>query len=505
MPRKAKPIETTEIAVQLSQALRRTTQRPTIYGYRPHPKQEQFHMNTKTGALLIGGNRSGKTTGGAAESIYRLKGEHPNKHVPPSPVRGRGVAVDFDHGVAKIMLPEIARWIPPSLLINGSWDDSYSKGERTLTLTNNSFMEFLTYEQEVDKHSGTSRHFVWFDEEPPEEIYNENMMRLIDVQGSWYITMTPVEGLTWVFDRIYQSAKDGARSDVAIIEIDTDENTYISAAEIDVYLTGLSDEDKEARRQGKFIQRGGLIYANKHFSPEVNVIPDIVGTERWATIKKGGWALVSGMDHGFTNPTVWLWAACDTEGRIIIFEEYSKTKEIVKSHSQQILSIERNLGIRPAYRVGDPSIKNVDPITGTSIQLEYIRNGLPIVPGNNDVKAGIEAVASLFANKKLFITERCQYLIWELNRYRWATWSTKKVAANHDNKEQPMKKNDHACDALRYIVASRYKFDTQVDEKPDNPFRMNSALAMGAEGVRRLAESKEEFVAVPDFTLGTEY
>ena len=43
----------------------------------------------------------------------------------------------------------------------------------------------------------------------------------------------------------------------------------------------------------------------------------------------------------------------------------------------------------------------------------------------------------------------------ELLRYRWATFASKKVGADHNLKETPHKKNDHACDSLRYMIMSR--------------------------------------------------
>src|SRR5215510_9739193 len=119
----------------LSQGLRTAAYRPNIYGYKPHPKQLVFHSSDARGKQFIGGNRSGKTVAGAVELINRLRGNDPfkeTKHKPPVAVRA--VGVDFLDGVNKIMLPEIARWCPPSLLINGSWEDSYDKTSHTLSL-----------------------------------------------------------------------------------------------------------------------------------------------------------------------------------------------------------------------------------------------------------------------------------------------------------------------------------------------------------------------------------
>ena len=203
--------------LSLLEKLKAAQRKPSIYGYRPHYKQEQFHASRAKGTVFIGGNRSGKTVGGGAEAVMRLIGKHPYRDIPGAPCRGRMVTVDIEEGIKKIAIPEIMRWMPKKYLKNGSWDDSYDKQSRTLTLTNGSFLEFMSYEQAVEKFAGTSRHFVWFDEEPPKEIFNECMMRLVDTDGDWWITMTPLIEMSWVKDEIYDPIKDGRRNDILVL------------------------------------------------------------------------------------------------------------------------------------------------------------------------------------------------------------------------------------------------------------------------------------------------
>src|SRR4030095_13273821 len=191
------------ILAQINAGIKRQAVSPNLYAYVPHEKQRLFHQSTKHTKLYIGGNRSGKTTGGVTEDIFWAIGKHPFRKVPDTPTRGRVVAVDFIQGVEKIILPEFGRWVPPSYLINGSWEDSYNKQLRTLELTNGSFIEFMSYDQDLEKFSGTSRHYVHYDEEPPKHIFNECQARLIDTDGSCWLTMTPVEGMTWVFEDLF--------------------------------------------------------------------------------------------------------------------------------------------------------------------------------------------------------------------------------------------------------------------------------------------------------------
>lgn len=447
----------------LAEGLRRAATRPNIYGYQPHDKQQDFHRSGARGRLFIGGNRSGKTVGGAAEAVWRAMGRHPYLHVPPPPTYGRVVSVDFLNGVEKIVRPEISRWLPASELLGGSWESAYNKELRVLTLENRSTIEFMSYDQSLEKFAGTSRHWIWFDEEPPQDIFTECKLRLLDTGGHWWITMTPVEGMTYTYDDIYLAARTDPN--LYVVEVDTTMNPHLNPGEIDILLSGLSEDEKTARIHGRFVQRGGLIY--KHFSP-ANIIDPIDPRD----LVKNGWMQIAGMDHGFNNPTAWLWGAVDRDGRIIIHNEHYRSGEIVRYHAQMVHLKNQELGIVPSYYVGDPSIRNTDPITGTSVLLEYMENGIPIILGNNDVRAGIDRVARLIGHDpvsppQLFVTSTCQSLLWELGRYRWATWAIKRHDFEKNKKEEPAKKDDHACDALRYLVASRPLIeDESIPEKP---------------------------------------
>ncbi len=208
----------------LGEKLRTTARRPNINSYEPHEKQLAFHKALNTITQYIGGNRSGKTTGGVVEDIWYAKGEHPYKRIPEAPNAIRVCTVDFNYGFEKIIKPEMARWIPPSLLINGSWEDSFKKEPPVLNFSNGSFIEFMSYEQKVESFAGTSRDLIHHDEEPPQNIYKENLMRIIDCHGRMTITMTPVEGMTWTYENIYIKGQpeDGSAGDSSILIIEAD-------------------------------------------------------------------------------------------------------------------------------------------------------------------------------------------------------------------------------------------------------------------------------------------
>lgn len=438
-----------EIGGLFKEGLNRAVTRPTVHGYTPHAKQVNFHSAPEKGRLYIGGNRSGKTVGGIIEDIYWLRGVHPYRPATPSPVRGRIVTVSFNEGIKKIIIPELARWIPPSDLKNGSWEDSYDKSERTLTLTNGSTVELMSYDQDLDKFAGTSRHFIHFDEEPPKDIFDECRMRLIDTAGHWWITMTPVEGMTWVYDDVYLPGLTPG-GNIAVITIDSSENPYISDAEIEDAISGLDSAEKQARKEGKFVQIGGLIYG-KNFDLKKHVIPPLsVGQLQGIA----SWTHYASLDHGLNNPTCWLWHAVSPKGNVITYDEVYDNERLIFSYAAEIHERNKWDGRRPPdLYVGDPAIAQRNAQTGDSIQIAYIKEGIPIVLGNNDVKAGLEKVNKYLAQGKCLITANCNQLITQKQRYRWKIYETAKKRHDNNKREEPHKKDDHAVDSERYFYS----------------------------------------------------
>ena len=452
MPSPERPATTSnkEAFAHLAEQLKIQAVRPNILGYRPHDKQRMFHSSEAKNKLYIGGNRSGKTTGGIAEDIYWLTGKHPFRQTPPPPVAGRIVSVDFINGIEKIIRPELARWLPPSELKGGTWSTAYSKSTRTLTLENGSFVEFMSYDQDLDKFAGTSRDFVHCDEEPPQDIWLENKTRLIDRGGSLWITMTPVEGMTWVFDDIYMPGKAQTDPAIFVVEVDMTENPYLHSGEVDAFVSGLSDDDREARVHGKFVQLGGLIF--KQFDVSTHVIEPIIPPKDWE------W--YGSLDHGFSNPTAWLWHAVGPDNQVVTFAEHYLSGEVIDYHAKAVHAQNIKNGRPPDVYVGDPSIRNRDPITGTSIHLEYTNNGVPILLGNNDVPAGINRMAQYLEKRKdgrpnWVITKNCVNLIGEMQRYRWKTYANKKISRDNNAREAPQKIRDHAVDSARYFFMAR--------------------------------------------------
>lgn len=482
-PRKKSAPTPQDMLAQLAEGIRTQARKPNIYGYKPHEKQLAFHASGAHKRLYIGGNRSGKTTAGVAESIYYLRGDHPNKSVFEPPVYGRVIGVDFLRGVKTILIPQFQRWIPPSLLKAGSWSRSFDSESRTLHLANGSTLEFMSYEQDTDKFAGVPRHFTQYDEEPPYHIYQECQARLIDYNGYAWFTMTPVEGMTWIYEDLFLKAESDPESGIEVFVADMTDNPHINTAGVEEFLRGLSEDERKQRESGQFVSLGGLVF--KRFKPESHVISYELPPLEWE------W--YASLDHGWNNPTAWLWHAVSPNDEVITFWEEYASEKTVAEWARIFHERNKSFGKVPEIIVGDPAIKQTSAITGTSVQTEYAEHGVYVMPGINDVAIGINQMQDYLRVDKRTdrpfwqITDNCRHLIREMGRLRWATWAGRKAQYENNKQEKIHKKDDHAPDAARYFFTCLPDLKPilrEQDEKkplePDAVIRYDEALVRAA-------------------------
>lgn len=454
--------------------LKQTAYLPNLTRYEPWFKQEWFHKSQKKGRLFIGGNRTGKTVSNVVECIWWLTKTHPYIKMPVEPVRGRFVTVDFKNIIKPVTIPMFKQWLPTHYLINGNWDDSYDKETDTLHLENGSFIEFMSYEQETDKFASASRHFVAFDEEPPKVIWAECLARLIDTNGSWWLSMTPLFGMTWVYKQVYMPSKSNPNSPFFVVQADMAENPHLPDEAREAYLATLSEEDVKARKEGNFVPRGGNVF--KNFNPDRHRLA------REDFKLTSDMRIFTSVDQGWVHPTAWLWHAVNPAGEVVTFHEMrmpsvtvSEWARIVHDFEKALKYVDTGGTARVYQRTGDPALLKTNAQTGLSDQMEYARHGIflalenvPKGPGSVDV--GLKKLDDYFkvnpetGRPTWRYTENCILLEEEMLNYRWDVWASKKLEEQNAPKTTPHKLEDDLCDCLRYFIASQpdLSFDNSV-------------------------------------------
>jgi phage terminase large subunit-like protein len=445
-------------ALEILQAYESKLRNNPLIGYRPHEKQKEFHEGPEQLKAFLGGNRSGKTTAGIADNLIQTVDEDclpahlkPYKKWQP-PFYCRVIVPDFKKTLEGAVFQKIREWAPRDQLVGDSFDKAYSKSQMVLHFKNGSWWDFATFEQDLDKFGGVALHRVHYDEEPPFEIRRESTMRLIDYAGDELFTMTPLHGMTWMFDTIWEAWQKRTLDDGKVVLVDMDDNPYIDPKAKARALAGLTKEEREARKSGRFVHFAGMIY--DEFSRNFHVIPEISEVPPTSRIYVG-------IDPGMRHMAAVVWCYLTNEDLLVQFDELALQGHTVKQVAENIKLINQKWGqktetgaiapLHPDWYVIDPSARNIVHQTGRSDQMEFTDHGIVTILGQNSVTAGINRVKERLQAKRFLITANCQQTIDQFRKYRWATPNR----TEDDSKEKPVKTDDHLLDALRYVVASR--------------------------------------------------
>jgi phage terminase large subunit-like protein len=200
---------------------RRNTNR--LKHYAPYGKQREFHAAGRVHSerLFMAGNQLGKTLSGGAEWAMHLTGRYPDwwdgaVFEKPVTMWASGVTGDStrdnpqrilvgpptqeeDWGTGMIPKDALKDWDRamgvPNLLDNVTikWGGGGDTSETSV-------LSFKSYEKGREKWQGPTLDGVWFDEEPPLDIYTEGLTRTNAGQRSQFvmITFTPLQGMSEV-------------------------------------------------------------------------------------------------------------------------------------------------------------------------------------------------------------------------------------------------------------------------------------------------------------------
>ena len=438
-------------------------------GRRKHKKQMAFHRCKKRNRWVFGGNRSGKTECGAVEVIWMARGIHPyrrNRKDVFGWVVSLSQQVQRDVAQSKILHYLPKNWIADIVMLSGRKDSPASGIIDQIKLKNVfggiSTIGFKSCDQGREKFQGASLDFVWFDEEPPRDIYEECLMRVMDRKGDIFGTMTPLKGRTFVYNEIYLNAR--RNPEVWYEFMNWEDNPFLSASEVKLLEGALDQSSLDSRKYGRFSEGYGLVYPE--FDESVHVVKPFAVPPEWQENIS--------IDPGLHNPLSAHWYCVDWDGNIyVVAEHYEKGRDI-DFHAAAIDEISRRLGWK---RDGSGRISAlIDSAAGQrtlasskSVSELFYERGIAVNPNvDKDVFSGISRVKSYLARGNgqpdIYIFDCCENMIAEFKSYSWGAG------------DRPIKAGDHAMDELRYFVMSR----------PHAPERAKEQGALARDKARRI-------------------
>ena len=249
-----------------------------MLSFAPYPKQaEFFELGTvKRERLLMAGNQLGKSEAGAFKVACHLTGEYPHWWQGRRWDRAvRGWAA----GESSVAVRDISQrklcgapgddeafgtgMIPKAQLVGKSSSHGAADALDTIRVTHKSGgtseLTFKSYEQGRSKWQGATLDFVWFDEEPPLDIYIEGLARIAATKGMSFLTFTPLNGFNQVVPRFLRDDSPHARQDRAVIRMGIKDALHFTAEEREALIASYPAHQREARANGVPLLGSGAV------------------------------------------------------------------------------------------------------------------------------------------------------------------------------------------------------------------------------------------------------
>lgn len=244
--------------------------------FKPYPKQVEFfgeslgHRET----MLLGGNQIGKTECGGFATTCHMTGRYPDwwpgkRFTEPTTgwICGETSVAVRDIQQAKLCGPPGVDdmfgtgLIPRELFVDRpslsrGVTDAYDTIQVRHVSGGISTAQFKSYEQGRRKFQGTTKNWIWSDEEAPMDIYTEMLARITATQGIIYCTLTPLEGRTeLVLHYLEEPSADRSYTMMSLYEAE-----HISPDDYQSIISGYPAHQREARIRGIPVLGQGRVF-----------------------------------------------------------------------------------------------------------------------------------------------------------------------------------------------------------------------------------------------------
>lgn len=441
-----------------------------IVTYRPYSFQKEFHEAGKEHQyrFLMAGQQIGKSVANLVETTYHLTGLYPDwwKGVKfKNPVDwwlGGQSTKKVRDNLQKKLLGDYedpnsvgTGWIPRECIgkttrmagIPGSLDSvkvlHVSGGWSNLALK--------TYEQKVEEWMGETMHGVSLDEEPPQAIWSQCVIRTLRNKGTVLITATPEQGITEVVRMFMHDKKPGTWYRHASM----DDAPHYTKEDIDKALASIPAHERDMRRKGLPMFGRGLVFmvADESIAIKPFEIPS-------------HWFRICAIDFGHDHPFAAVWGAWDRDtDTFYVYDVYRERQVLPPVHARAIAS--RGTWIPVAWPHDG---LNEEKGSGTALSQTYRENGVnllfekftnPPADGQIEGEGGNKVWPGLVAMNEAMQSGRFKVFS------HLSDWFMEKSAYHVETDGGLVKRGEDIMSATRYAYQSRRHGLTKPNEDAD--------------------------------------
>lgn len=437
--------------------------------------------------ILRAGNKIGKTWALAYDCLMAMTGHHPFIKLPPRAI-GWASALDWEWGVGEDLWPAFRGIMPWDLVLHTQWyRQSQPEIPRTIVFKNGNILTFKSADAKRKKFQGTPIDYLLLNEEHPEKIVEEARRGLVTRRGHLVVGLTPVERMAWVQNLeaergtvvVRASMRDAAEAGIADREA------------VEDYLASLPTRQRSMREFGDFAELEGAVY------PEFSRATHVASGNRQlrALVSAEGkvlapyplppaWPRRKAIDFGTANPCVPMWGCLDPRNGRLWIERHFYKAGVAPSEWARFLATQPNKDVAwvADHDAGDrrelelqgmatiaapkgPGSVMAGVMVVQRWLYQTLPDGYPRVmfvedPGMYHPRLGrYDGVGGQLPGKPATTEQRCHGVVWEAEGYRFP----ERRADGNEAPDEPVKRNDHAMDALRYMIVD---LETRHQAKP---------------------------------------
>ena len=289
---------------------------------------------------------------------------------------------------------------------------------------------FKSYDQGREKwQAATLTGGVWFDEEPPDDIYSEGLTRINATDGITFTTFTPLLGMSNVVRMFYPEPNTTSRSITSMTINDVGHYTEEKKQQV---IAAYLPHERKARALGLPFMGSGQVFPVDE--EEITFDPP----DNWKY--PNDWPQIVGIDFGWDHPTAAVWLYWDRDNDIVYLSGcYRQSKEGIIAHAAAIRA--RGSWIPVAWP--HDGLQH-DKGSGETLSAQYraqnvnmLHERAQFVDGGHGVEAGIQMLLERMETGRLKIERSCVEFWDEFRQY-------------HRKDGLIVKERDDVISALRY-------------------------------------------------------